>query len=217
MIFRKNKVCKSVFILQKNSISVKEYIFCALFAKIEGMKQKIKTAIQFSKNILTTGAIFETSKKVETEVCKFLPQGNKKVIVEYGTGHGNITKQILDRISDDSILYTFEVNEEFCRYVENEIKDNRLVVINDGAENMAKHITESIDSVIATIPFSFFSKEKSDIILNKTYELLNVNCFYSQALYTKHNYKKFLEVYDNCDFVKLGGFPREYVYHCQKL
>lgn len=180
------------------------------------LKQKIKTSIEFSKNLFVTGAITETSRKVEVEICKNIPTDRDVLIVEFGMGHGNITKAILNKISPNSKLYAFEVKQEFCDYVRKSIQDDRLEIINDGAENMKNHINQKIDSVISSIPFSFFSKEKGTSIIQDAYDSMTNEAYYSQVLYTKHNFKKFHMIFDNCEFKKFHGIPMEYIYHCQK-
>lgn len=180
------------------------------------MNQKLKTTIEFTKNLFVTGAFMETSRKVELEICRHLPSGDNKVIVEYGMGHGNITLEILKRISPSSKLYAFEVKKEFCDHVQNTINDDRLIIINDGAENVKAHLKEEVHAVIASIPFSFFSKEKGLGIIQDSYDLLVKDAYYSQVLYTKFNFKKFKEIFEQCKMTKLPNIPTEYIYHCQK-
>lgn len=180
------------------------------------LKQKIKTSIEFSKNLFVTGAITETSRKVEVEICRFLPVDRDVVVVEFGMGHGNITKTILDRISPNSKLYSFEVNEEFCDHVKSTVKDDRLRIVNDGAENLKDHVHQKIDGVISSIPFSFFSREKGMNIIQDAYDSMSEEAYYSQVLYTKFNYKKFKMIFDKCELRKFYGLPTEYIYHCQK-
>lgn len=180
------------------------------------LTQRIKTSIEFSKNLFVTGAFTETSRKVEIEICKHIPEDRDVVVVEFGMGHGNITKAILKKISPNSTLYTFEVNEEFCDHVKKSIQDDRLIIINDGAENMTNHINQKIDSVIASIPFSFFSLEKGMGIIQDSYDALSNEAYYSQVLYTKFNFKKFQKIFDVCEIKKFHGIPTEYIYHCQK-
>lgn len=180
------------------------------------MKQKVKTSLAFTKNLFTTGAIRETTNLVEIEVCKHLPTDKTINVVEFGIGHGNITKKILEKISPESKLYAFEVNKQFCEHVRENIKDDRLIIINDGAQNIKDHIEFKIDFVIATIPFSFFSKEKAAAIIQGSYDLLKDGGYYSQALYTKFNFKKFQKVFSNAELIQVNKLPPEYVYHCQK-
>jgi phospholipid N-methyltransferase len=181
------------------------------------MNQKLKTSIEFTKNLFVTGAIQETSRQVEVEICKYIPTEEHKVIVEFGMGHGNITGEILDRISPTSKLYAFEVNKSFCEYVKDKIVDERLIVINDGAQNLKKHIKCDIHSVISSIPFSFFSKEKGLGIIQDAYDLLDNNTHYSQVLYTKFNFKKFQQIFEECYIHPFKKTFTEYVYHCKKL
>ncbi len=178
--------------------------------------KKLKTTIAFTKNLFTTGAFTETSRKVELEICKKLPGGDHKVVVEYGMGHGNITREILKNISPTSKLYAFEVKEEFCRHVRENIQDERLIIVNDGAEHLHKHVQEPVDAFIASIPFTFFSKEVAQKIIQEAYDGLRPGGYYSQVLYTKFNYKKFVRVFDKCERIKIPNIPTEYVYHCRK-
>ncbi|TJY37910.1 class I SAM-dependent methyltransferase [Pontimicrobium aquaticum] len=181
------------------------------------MKKKLKTSIAFAKNILVTGAITETSRKVEIEICKQLPKEEGKIIVEFGIGHGNITQEILNTISLSSKLYAFEVNKKFCDYVREHISDDRLIIINDGAENINQYLNKDIDGVVSSIPFSFFSKEKSNNIIKSTHKLMRQNTFFSQVLLTKFNFKKFHEVFEKYHVVSLKGGVTEHVIHCEKL
>lgn len=180
------------------------------------MNQKRRTGLKFLRNFRDTGAFKETSRKVELEICQRIPTDRDVIVVEYGMGHGNITREILTTITPDSKLYAFEVVEEFCEHVKETLKDDRLVIINDGAENLKKHISEPIDAVVSSIPFSFFSEEKGKTIIQSAYDLLNDECSYSQVLLTKFNFKKFQAVFDDCEMMNLHGFPPEYVYHCMK-
>jgi len=180
------------------------------------MNKKLRTSLEFTKNLFTTGAFSETSRDVEIEICRYLSDAPNQIIVEYGMGHGNITREILNRISPTSKVYAFEVKEEFCEHVKKEIQDDRLIVINDGAENMRDHVKEEVHLVVGSIPYSFFSKEKGLGILQDAYDQLANDAFYSQVLYTKFNFKKFQQVFDECEMKKLKNFPTEYIYHCQK-
>lgn len=190
----------------------------ALAQKHKSMNfKKLKTTFEFTRNLFTTGAVSETSRQVEVEICSKLPGGNNKVIVEYGMGHGNITREILRKIAPDSRLYAFEVNEKFCRYVEEEIRDSRLFIINDSAEHVRKLVREEqADAFIASIPFTFLSREVGEKIIRDSYALLAVNGYYSQVLYTKFNYKKFVKIFDECSITRIPNIPTEYVYHCRK-
>lgn len=181
------------------------------------MNQKLKTSIAFTKNLLVTGAISETSRQVEIDICKHISKEDNKIIVEFGMGHGNITQEILNTIAPTSKVYAFEVKESFCNHVRKTIADDRLIIINDGAQNLKKHVKDNINTVISSIPFSFFSKEKGMAIIQDAYDLLENNAYYSQVLYTKFNFKKFQKIFEECEMTSNKNFFTEYIYHCKKV
>ena len=180
------------------------------------MPSKIKTAIAFTKNLFVTGAFSQTSAKVEKEITRHVSPEPNTIVVELGMGHGNITQQVLNVISPSSKLYSFEVNKEFCAQVRSEIQDDRLVIINDDAANLAKHIPGPVDSFIGSIPFSFFSRDKQDKIVGDAKSLLKEGSYFSQVQYTKRNYRIFQRFFDDTSLVRFIHFPLEYIYHCRK-
>lgn len=180
-------------------------------------KDKIKTAFAYAKNVFITGAFNETSRGTEVEICSKIPKVEGAVIVEYGMGHGNITREALRMMPPDATLYSFEVKPEFCEHVRKTITDPRLVIINDSAENAKQHLPPQAHAFIASIPFSFFPKEVGRGILRDAYDLLVPGGYYSQVLYAKRHYKKFVAVFDDCKKVKIpNSLPTEYVFHCRK-
>jgi len=180
------------------------------------MLQSLKTTLAFTKNLFVTGALYETSKKVEKEICANLPKGDEKVVVEFGMGHGNITKEILKNLSPSSKLYAFEVKEEFCEHVAKEIDDPRLIIVNDGAENLRKHVEGPVHGFVSSIPFTFFSKELANSILQGSYDALEEGYYFCQILYSKLHYKKFNSIFSSIYLRRFFGLPMEYIYHCQK-
>jgi phospholipid N-methyltransferase len=179
------------------------------------MKGKLASALKYTKHILTTGAISETSREVEIEICNRFDD-NGKVFVEFGMGLGNITKEILNRMPKDAMLYSFEVKKDFCMQVQQEINDDRLIIINDGAENIRNHVKEEVDNMVSSMPFTFFSKEKTDLILGESKSILKSGGFFSQILYSKIHFKKFSAAWDACEMVEASNFPAGYIYHCSK-
>ena len=174
---------------------------------------KIKTAIAFAKNIVTVGAFKESSPQVEMEITTKLDPTKDIIVVEYGTGHGNITQAILDRISPNSKLYSFEINEKFCNHVAEKIKDDRLHIINDSAENVKNHIGFTVDYFVASLPFTFFSKSVGRKIIDDSYDLLKSSSYFSQYFYIKLNMNRFNKIFDKYEVKTIKNIPIEYVYH----
>ena len=74
-----------------------------------------KTSLSFIKNVFTVGAISETDPKTVKEICSKIRSEQDLVIVEFGMGHGNITQEILRRISKNSTLISFEINQDLSK------------------------------------------------------------------------------------------------------
>lgn len=181
------------------------------------MEQKNKISLALAKSLITTGAISESSRYVEIEICRHISKDNNKTIVEFGMGLGNVTREILKTMSPTSKLYAFEVKESFCNQVRQAISDNRLIIINDGAENLKKYVSGNVNTVISTIPLSFFSKEKRYKIIKGAYDLLEDKSYYCQLLYTKFKFKKFKEIFQECEITSNKYLLTEYIYHCKKI
>lgn len=180
------------------------------------MKGKIWASLSYAKNWLTTGAFVQTNRKVESEICKHIPKDENTVVVEYGMGYGNISRQILKQLPSTGRLYAFEVNKAFCDEVQKTIKDDRLVIINDSAENLKLHVEGKVDVVISSLPLSLFSEEKRYRIMLNANDFLTDRGYLSQVLLTSLHRKVFLNAFGNCLLVKLMSFPIYYVYHSQK-
>jgi len=177
---------------------------------------KFKTALAFSKNVLTTGALFQTSRKVEIEISKKLTANGDIVVAEFGMGHGNITQEILNRLGPNSKLYSFEVNPEFCEVVRKNITDKRLIIVNKGAEELNTVISEDLDHIVSSIPFTIFSKDLRKQILDISYQKLKSQGTFSQVLYSKVMKKKFEMVFDQMEEKVISKIPPEFVYHWYK-
>jgi phospholipid N-methyltransferase len=181
------------------------------------MFKKFKTSIAYTKNIFVTGAISQSCRSVEIEICRYIPKEDHKIIVEFGMGLGNITREILNTMAPNSKLYAFEVNKSFCDQVRNTINDDRLIIINDGAENIKKYIKDDVHSVIASMPLSFFSREKQVGIIQDVYDVLANDAYYTHSLYSKIPFKKFQKIFDACHIEKIkDNMPTAYIYHCKK-
>lgn len=177
---------------------------------------RLKTAIEFAKNVRTTGAIYQTSKKVEAEISSRFSNGPDLTFVEFGMGHGNITQKILNKISDTSRLYAFEVNAEFCEYVRELIPDKRLIIVNDSAGNLKKHVPTPVNGIASSIPFTLFPMELRKEILSAAYEALKPGAYFSQVMYSKRMLDLMEEQFDSVDIKRFINIPLEFIFHCNK-
>lgn len=182
------------------------------------MKEFLKTAFEYTKYLQTTGAVSETSVHVVKEITKHVDQSKKQIIVEYGSGLGNVTKGILNKMHKDSILYAFEVNEEFCQAL-NSITDERLHIINLSVDQANKGFLKPsfVDCIISTIPFTLISDRRLTKILELSHHILKIDGFIMQVLYSGLHMSKFKKYFQNCKLKVIKNFPIALVYEGQKI
>ncbi len=123
-------------------------------------------------------------------------------IVELGAGDGVITKHILKNMKADAKLLSFEVNPEFCKRLR-AINDERLIVVEDSAENLERHLRENsfdhIDSVISAIPFVSLPDELGLNIISECEKFLKKGGLFIQVHYSLLAKKLYQKVFGNVD------------------
>jgi len=114
-----------------------------------------------------------------------------------------ITKHILKEMKQDSQLLSFEVNGKFCNVIREQIKDDRLHVIEDSAENLGKYLNEhhikEVDYIISAIPFVSLPKDLSYRIVEVCKEHLKVGGLFIQVHYSLLTKKMYQDVFGNVD------------------
>ena len=127
---------------------------------------------------------------------------NAKTIVELGAGDGVITKHILKRMKKDSILLSFEVNEEFCKKLR-AINDPRLVVVEDSAEKLGHYLKEQdleyIDFIVSAIPFVALPDDLGLSIVQTCHHYLKKGGLFIQVHYSLLAKKLYQSVFGNVD------------------
>lgn len=178
----------------------------------------LKTALAFTKNLRTTGAITETSKWVIRDLTRPVDPNKQQTIVEFGAGHGNITKGVLARMHPASTLYAFEINPAFCEVLR-EIPDPRLRVICDSAENIDRHVqgSDGIDCIISSIPFTFIPDDTLHQILSTSYDLLKNEAYMMQVLYSNRGLRYYKKHFNKYSTKFALNFPLASIYTCQKV
>ncbi len=180
------------------------------------MKKTIMTSYQFAKNWKTSGAFYETSRRVELEITSRLSTEPDMIFVEFGLGHGNITREILSKIHPSSKLYSFEVNQDFCQYVKERITDARLHIVNESAAQLDNIVEGNVSGIVSSIPLTMIAKSVRIEILHTAYSALKKDTYFSQILYSKRLLKLFNHTFSDVEVVKNIGIPLEYVHHCRK-
>jgi phospholipid N-methyltransferase len=154
------------------------------------------------KNLKTVGTITRSSKQLCEGMIKYVDFSKAKVIVELGAGDGVITRHILRHMRPDAVLLAFEVNPKFCD-VMRKIKDPRLVIAEDSAENLGQYMQQigatEADYIISAIPFVALPKEVGYSIVKTSHDYLRQHGLYVQVHYSLLTKKLYESVFGNVD------------------
>src|SRR5205085_9367843 len=119
------------------------------------------------------GSVIPSSRFLAQRLLRSANWGRDRVVVEYGPGIGNLTREILQRLRPDGVLIAIERSAEFCDYLRQSIPDDRLHVVHGSAEDvrsmLAQHGLRAADCIVSGIPFSTLPKQTRNNILRETY------------------------------------------------
>jgi phosphatidylethanolamine/phosphatidyl-N-methylethanolamine N-methyltransferase len=177
----------------------------------------------------STGAFAPSSKALADIVTDYADLDRANVIVEYGPGTGVFTRAIEHKMKKDALFIALEVNEEFVKATQKACK--RVHVYHDGAQNASKYLEKHgaacCDTVISGLPWSRFSDQLQDEILEATFNLLCpggkfITFAYSASPYLPSGKKffqgklqrRFPHVHKSRQIWK--NFPPSVVYLCEK-
>lgn len=177
---------------------------------------------QFIKNKKTIGAVLPSSFFLRRKILKKVYKKGS-VFVEFGPGTGAFTFDIIKSLPTDSHFLIFEVNNSFHEKLKQKINDPRVILINDGAENLDKHLSlnnlKKADVIISSLPLTNFNEKLRSQILKKSFENLNNNGRYIQYQYTKNAKEEIESIFKaknvRTEFVFIN-IPPAFVYTCKK-
>ncbi len=120
-------------------------------------------------------SIIPSSRWLNRRVAGKIPAG-ATVIVEYGPGTGVVSLELLKTLPREGTLIVIEKMQELADYLSANIKDKRVIVECDGAENapalVAKYGFEHVDAVVSGIPFSRIPATACAEIMENAREIL---------------------------------------------
>jgi len=154
------------------------------------------------RNLKTVGTVTRSSPFLCKGMIKPVDFQKADVIIELGGGDGVVTKHILGAMKPDAKLLTFEVNGQFCDIIR-EIKDERLIVVEDSAEHleahMKRHGVKEVDYVISAIPFVSLPDELCYQIVRLCKKVLRPKGLFVQIHYSLIMKKIYKSVFGNVD------------------
>lgn len=140
-------------------------------------------------------------------------------IVEFWPWNGVFSDKLVQKISPNSKISIFEIDETFYELLKNKYSDNSQVsVYNISATNICDYIEDnSIDYIVSSLPLAFIDKHIVNNILKKSKQTLKTWWKYIQYQYFLQNKKDIKKVFPKIDYrFTLLNLPPAFVYVCNK-
>jgi phospholipid N-methyltransferase len=173
------------------------------------------------KHIKTTGTVWPSSQHLIRKMLATIDFAKADYIVEFGVGNGNITRALLERMKPDSNLLAFEINEQFYSEQKNDIKDKRLILINDSAEEIEAYMKKlnisKVNYVVSGLPLTILGNAFCESLLSKIYKILPRRGQYIQFQYSLSQYNLIKKYFKRVKIkFTAWNIPPAIVYVCTK-
>ncbi len=180
--------------------------------------KKFELVLEALSNLKTVGTVTFSSPALVKKILKPIDFEKAKIIVEFGAGDGCITKKILESMSPDAKLLSFEVNDKFIESLKS-ISDPRLILIHDSAEKLSHYLHahghEKADAVISSIPISLMDDSTTQNIMDEIKSTLAVYGKFIQLQYSLVSKKLYERNFASVDYdFFLLNLPPAFVYVC---
>lgn len=137
-------------------------------------------------------SVAPTRRKCIAEILDGLPCGQMEQVIEFGSGTGAFTKELLRHLPSGARLLAFDTNAALCRELSRLIQDTRLTVIHRSALE-AKHVAYANNMrraslIVSGVPLSFLSAPERRALFAQVQELLEPSGRFLlyQAAWTPH-------------------------------
>lgn len=145
----------------------------------------------FARNLLddyrSTAAIAPSSRSLANAMVEPLQGRAPRVVVEFGPGTGVVTRELLKLVPEDGMLLAFEISPRFVAYLRNTISDERLQIVQAGAETATAELNrrgiDRIDAVVSSLGLGFLDKALVDEIFEPLLPRLGADGVVTQFQY----------------------------------
>ena len=130
---------------------------------------------------MTVSTIFPSMKSLGQSLIKHSGMKPGHRVLELGCGSGAVTRYIMNHRKELKSYTGVEINENLVNFLKSRYPEETF--LNVSAQNLKKHIeSESIDSVVCTLPWTLFPKDLQENIMKEIFRILKPNMKFSTFL-----------------------------------
>lgn len=175
-------------------------------------------ALQFIRYPKDIGSIVPSSRWLARSMVEAVDIASASSIVEFGSGNGIVTREILKRKTANTKLYAVELDEVFRPYLDTLQWENYFPLYMDVLTLDREIHPGSVDVIYSCLPLGSFSPMMVDAILQIAHKLLKPGGKYVQFQYFLQNKKDVAKYFT---FEKTGlevrNIPPAFIYTTKKV
>ena len=171
-------------------------------------------------SIQSSGTIRPSSRYLIRACLKDLVFSDAKTIIEFGTGDGCITAEIVTKMSPKTNLYSFEINPKFFAHCQNKFSlQKNTYILNVSALDfdsvLKKDSINEVDYIISSLPLTLLKESEIDVLLNKVLRYLKKGGIFVQYQYSLGKYRRLKKIFDKVDVdLTIRNLPPAFIYKC---
>jgi phosphatidylethanolamine/phosphatidyl-N-methylethanolamine N-methyltransferase len=182
---------------------------------------------EFCRNFNEIGSIVPDSRTCIDSLLRRVPFDTAKVIVEFGSASGAVTREIIKRKKPDTIFISFEKNANLHGHLIKSLKGENSFLIHEDAFNCLRVLNDSfgikeksVDCIVSTLPcscFDFDSLVRRSVLPALSENGQFIQYMHSLSLLKGFSLGHFLKKHftqRHSDFV-FRNIPPTFVYTCQ--
>jgi len=104
--------------------------------KGSSIAERVEFLGQYLRNPCSIGSLTPSSNDLTDAMLQDLDLKNARLIVELGPGTGPVTRKILERMGKQTSLVCFEINQDICARLQDDLIDSRALIVNKSALEM---------------------------------------------------------------------------------
>ena len=190
------------------------------------MRKSLRFFREYCRNVKEIGSIVPDSRRCVNSLLRMAPFATAKVIVEFGSASGAVTREIIRRKRPATIFISFEKNPRLHGPLEASTRGENVFLVNEDAFKCRKVLADvfgilekGVDCIVSTLPCSCLDFD--GLLCESVLPVLKDNGHFIQYVHTLSllkgfNLKRFLGKHFtslHADFV-LFNIPPALVYTC---
>ncbi len=193
------------------------------------LELNIKFLTQFLIHPTKIGAVAPSNNKLCDLITDMADLPNISSVIEFGSGTGVITEKIVNKISSDTTFFAMEINETLVETTKKRCPN--ATVYQESASNAKKCLelngVSGCDRIISSLPWSTFSDDLQDDLMETIMEVLNPGGKFLTYAYVPglvfpsaiRFRKKLNEKFDKVSRSKIvwTNFPPAFIYFAEKI